>query len=70
MDSDDRKERAKRQIFLPAAPADSLVFPIPITGGRIITIHNLPYELSKSDAEKISAVVKALAVPEIKEYGK
>lgn len=41
-----------------------VVFPIPISDGRIVTIHNLPYELSPTDAEKISAVVKALAMTE------
>ena len=50
-----------------AGPTDSVVFPIPISGGRIITINNLPHELSKADAEKIGAVVKALAIPETKE---
>ena len=41
-----------------------VVFPIPISGGRIVTINNLPHELTKADAEKISSVIKALAMPE------
>jgi len=46
---------------------DSVVFPIPISGGKVITINNFPHDLPTSDAEKIAAVVKALAVPSTKE---
>jgi len=41
-----------------------VVFPIPISGGRIVTINNLPHELTKADAEKIGSVIRALAMPE------
>jgi len=38
-----------------------IVFPIPISGDRVVTLNNLPVELLKEDAEKIAAVVMALA---------
>ncbi len=41
-----------------------VVFPIPISGGRVVTINNLPHELMKADADKISSVIRALAMPE------
>jgi len=59
-------EHQTHSMVAPAA-TDSVIFPIPISGGRIITINNLPHELSKADAEKISAVVRALAIAEPKE---
>lgn len=41
-----------------------LVFPIPIRDGVTVKIHNLPMDLSKTEADRICAVVKALAVIE------
>ncbi len=43
---------------------EDIVFPIPISEGRIITINNLPVELNKEDAEKICRVVMALSIKE------
>lgn len=45
-------------------PGQSLVFPIPIRDGVTVKIHNLPMDLSKTEADRICAVVKALAVIE------
>lgn len=39
-----------------------LVFPIPIREGVIVKVSNIPADLSATEAEKIAAVVKALAV--------
>lgn len=41
-----------------------LVFPIPIRDGVTVLIHNLPMDLTKIEADRISAVVKALAMIE------
>ena len=38
------------------------VFPIPIRADVVVRIHNLPFDLSSAEAEKISAVVKAMAL--------
>jgi hypothetical protein len=38
-----------------------IVFPIPISEGRIVTLGNLPTKLKKDDAEKIARVVLAMA---------
>lgn len=40
---------------------DSVIFPIPLADGRIVTVHNLPNNLLSKDAEKICAVIRALA---------
>ncbi len=37
-----------------------IVFPIPISENRIVTINNLPVDLKKEDAAKICRVVTAL----------
>lgn len=42
-------------------------FPIPIRSGHIVTIVNLPHDLTKEEAEKISAVIKALGFDSQKE---
>ena len=42
----------------------SIVFPIPIRDDITVKIHNLPMDLTKIEAERICAVVKALAVVE------
>ena len=41
-----------------------VVFPIPLSDGVVVTIHNLPVNLKKEDAEKIARVVIALAEEE------
>lgn len=38
-----------------------VVYPIPIRPGLIVRIANLPDDLTKAEAEKIAAVVMALA---------
>lgn len=40
----------------------SIIFPIPIREGVVVKIHNLPLDLTRVEAERISAVIKALAV--------
>jgi len=40
----------------------SVNFPIPIRSGIVVEIRNLPMDLSASEAERIGAVVKALAM--------
>lgn len=40
----------------------SVNFPIPIRNGIVVEIRNLPMDLNASEAERISAVVKALAM--------
>lgn len=38
------------------------VFPIPIRENVVVRIHNLPFDLSSAEAEKIANVVKAMAM--------
>lgn len=40
----------------------SLVFPIPIRPGLIVKVSNIPDDLTQAEAEKLSAVIKALAM--------
>jgi hypothetical protein len=44
-------------------PAD-VVFPIPIRPNHVVKISHLPADLTMLEAEKIAAVIKALAMPE------
>lgn len=46
---------------LPSAVSE-VVFPIPIREGVIVRVHNLPNNLSKAEAQRISAVILALAM--------
>lgn len=41
-----------------------LVIPIPLRDGLTVKIHNIPADLSKQEAEKIAAIVRAYAMPE------
>lgn len=38
------------------------VFPIPIRENVVVRIHNLPFDLTPAEAEKIASVVKAMAM--------
>ncbi len=38
------------------------VFPIPIRENLVVRIHNLPFDLTPAEAEKIASVVKAMAM--------
>ncbi len=58
------KENSEQQPSPQPVENRVVVFPIPISGGRIVTINNLPHELTKADAEKIGSVIRALAMPE------
>lgn len=49
---------------LEAEKHGSLVFPIPIRPGLIVKMLNIPDNLTKAEAEKISAVIRALAMVE------
>lgn len=40
---------------------ESLVIPVPLSNGKIVTINNMPVDISKEDAEKIARVIVALA---------
>lgn len=43
-------------------PVSEVVFPIPIREGVIVRIHNIPNNLTKAEAQRISAVILALAM--------
>jgi hypothetical protein len=46
------------------APVSEVVFPIPIRDGTVVRVHNLPSNLTKAEAQRISAVIMALAMPD------
>ncbi|HSH30234.1 MAG TPA: hypothetical protein VK971_10035 [Thiohalobacter sp.] len=72
----DKKQQGKPKNVTPQQPAppnpnelhdktdthDKLVFPIPIRPGLIVKVSNIPADLTQTEAEKIAAVVTALAV--------
>lgn len=41
----------------------SIVFPIPVRNDVVVQLHNLPMDLTAMEAERICAVIKALALP-------
>ena len=41
---------------------DDIVYPIPLSNGRVITIHNMPDNLSDEEVKKIQNIIKALAI--------
>ncbi|MEW8035819.1 MAG: hypothetical protein AB2564_00380 [Candidatus Thiodiazotropha sp.] len=48
----------------PSQHAPHLIIPIPLRDGLTVKVHNIPADLSKLEAEKISAIVRAYAMPE------
>lgn len=58
----------RAQVSAPApshpTPVSEVVFPIPIREGVIVRVHNLPNNLTKAEAQRISAVITALAMPD------
>lgn len=59
-----REELAKEELTLnlPTKPAD--IFPIPLRENLVVYLQNMPLDLSKKEAQKIVAVVQALADPD------
>lgn len=51
-----------RELSSNSATRNKLVFPIPIRTNLIVEITNLPPDLTTQEAEKISMVIKALAI--------
>ncbi len=55
--------RAPPPVATPPAPTVSeVVFPIPIREGVIVRLHNIPNNMTKAEAQRISAVILALAM--------
>jgi hypothetical protein len=46
----------------PRSPHD--IFPIPIRADHVVYLQNVPLDMTRAEARKIAAVVKALALPE------
>jgi hypothetical protein len=44
------------------APPVGVVFPIPLRSNLVVQIHGLPADLTEAEADRIAAVIKALAV--------
>lgn len=60
--SDTQQEHYQSHSPSPPAQAPTNVFPIQIRENLVVRIHNLPFDLSPAEAEKIANVVKALAM--------
>lgn len=50
------------QIGQTSLPTSANVFPIQIRENLVVRIHSLPFDLTKSEAERIANVVKAMAI--------
>lgn len=47
-----------------AVPVNALAYPFPIRPGVTVSLLNIPADMTKAEAERIAAFIKALAVPE------
>ncbi len=58
------KALAREELALnpPRSPFD--IFPIPLREDLVVYLQNVPLDLSRQEARKIAAVIKALAVPD------
>lgn len=56
--------QAREELALnpPRSPHD--IFPIPIRDDLVVYLQNIPLDLTRAEARKVAAVVKALALPE------
>lgn len=68
-DTAEKSRTPARAAPLPAASSATpfhteVVFPIPIRDGVIVRVHNLPANLTRAEAQRIAAVILALAVPD------
>jgi hypothetical protein len=61
---DPGQARAREELALnpPRSPHD--IFPVPIREDLVVYLQNIPLDLTRAEAGKIAAVVKALALPE------
>ena len=56
--------RAREELVLnpPRSPYD--IFPVPLREDLVVYLQNIPLDMTRAEADKIAAVVQALAVPE------
>jgi hypothetical protein len=61
---DPGQAQAREELVLnpPRSPHD--IFPVPIREDLVVYLQNIPLDLTRAEAHKIAAVVKALALPE------
>ena len=43
-------------------PPDAIILPIPVRADLVVRVHGLPFDLTEAEANKIVAVIKAMAV--------
>lgn len=56
------KAREELTLNPPRSPHD--IFPVPIREDLVVYVQNIPLDMTRAEASKIAAVVKALALPE------
>jgi hypothetical protein len=59
---DHKQAREELALNPPRSPLE--IFPVPIRDGLVVYIQNVPLDMTRKEAEKIAAVVKALADPD------
>lgn len=57
-------KRAREELALNAPRNPHQIFPVPIRDDLVVYIQNVPLDMTRREADKIAAVVKALAVPD------
>lgn len=56
--------QAREELTLNPPRSPHEIFPVPIREDLVVFLQNIPLDLTRAEARKISAVVKALALPE------
>lgn len=61
---DPGQAQAREELALnpPRSPHD--IFPVPLREDLVVYLQNVPLDLTRAEANKVAAVIKALAVPE------
>jgi hypothetical protein len=59
-----REEKAKEELVLNLPEKPTEIFPVPIRDDKVVYLQNVPLDLTKKEADKIVAVVRALADPD------
>ena len=62
-------KRAREELALNPPRNPHEIFPVPIREDLVVYVQNVPLDLTRREAEKIAAVVRALALPEEDEPG-
>ena len=56
--------QAREELALDPPRSPHEIFPVPLRDDLVVYLQNIPLDMTRTEAAKISAVVQALALPE------